>query len=290
MKPWERFLQKYTAFGANPTVESYVALFDPAATLLHPGMAAPIGADRVGDFIARSLQRLRDFHFYPINWAANEDTIFVEARNTAMLDDGPIEYPATYCITLRDDRVLRGRAYYDRTELLAHFESSLKGSGVNAHSRLLHDAKPRAGRASSEAVDGDAIYRGIVEPYAENWQHPQPRKFALLYTPDARMINPGFERALPPPELAGYYTDLLQRMPDLRLQLMSWAAAPGNLFIEWVARGTVAGKLMTLPVVDRFTLLGLRATEGVAYFDDLMLRGLADPAFARFADISSIRA
>ncbi len=33
------FSNTYRAFGAAPTVESYVALFEQGATLLHPGMA-----------------------------------------------------------------------------------------------------------------------------------------------------------------------------------------------------------------------------------------------------------
>jgi hypothetical protein len=43
---------------------------------------------------------------------------------------------------------------------------------------------------------------------------------------------------------------------------------------------------MKLPVVDRFTLNDFRAVEGVAYFDALALRTLADPTLASFADLS----
>jgi hypothetical protein len=121
----------------------------------------------------------------------------------------------------------------------------------------------------------------------ENWQNPDPEKFKEFYAPNAIMINPGFERPLRPHELAGYYTDLKAQIPDLQLHLETWAASPGLLFCEWTATGTFNGKPMRLGVVDRFTLKDMRAVEGVAYFDALALRALADPALASFADLSA---
>jgi hypothetical protein len=50
--------------------------------------------------------------------------------------------------------------------------------------------------------------------------------------------------------------------------------------------GTFLGKPPKLPVVDRLTLKDFRAVEGVAYFDALALRALADPTVAHFADIA----
>ena len=43
---------------------------------------------------------------------------------------------------------------------------------------------------------------------------------------------------------------------------------------------------MKLPVVDRFTLKDFLAVEGVAYFDALALRALADLTVAHFADVA----
>jgi hypothetical protein len=284
MKPWELFLEHYRAFGAAPTVESYVALFEQGATL-HPGMAELIRIDQIPDFIARTLTRMPEFRFTPIRWSFGHDTIFVEARNTAVAAGKPIEWPSVYCITLRGDRVLRGRAYYDRAEVLSHFEPVLTRDTNDAHARLLEGVRP--GGASSCAPDvEEETYERVIKPYAENWRHPDPKSFEEFYRHDARMINPGFERPLIRGELAEYYTGLLAQAPNLRLQLEQWAASPGLLFCEWLATGDFNGHPMKLRLVDRYTLADFQITEGVAYFDGLALRALMDPNVARFRDIS----
>lgn len=250
MKPWESFLKKYTDFGRQPTKDQYVALFEPDATLLHPGMAEPIGIDRIPDFITLALDRMPDFRMIPVHWAANSDTIFVEARNTATARGERVVWPATYVITLRGGRVLRGRAYYDRAEALFPFEPSLGDALPNAHTVVL-ESPPRS---EDDPAGADEIQRKFVLPYAENWRHPDPSQFERFYARDARMINPGFARSLRRDELTGYYAEILTVIRGLRLRLASWAAAPRLLFIEWTATGEMAGKPLKFGVTDRFTL------------------------------------
>jgi hypothetical protein len=286
MKPWERFLEKYTAFGQKPTKESHARLFAPDATIRHPGMTEPMPADQYVDFIAQGLKRLPDFHLIPVHWAVNGDTIFVEARNTATVGGRAIVWPATYVVTLREEMVIRGHAYYDRTEALAHFEPGLAAEGPNAHVTVLEGASAHGASASDDDAYAAEVYKRIVVPYAENGKHPDPHKFQGLYAIDARMINPGFARPLRRDELVGYYTALTTQITDLRLHLERWAVAPGLLFIEWTVTGAVAGQPFTLPNTDRFTLRDVLAVEGVAYFDNLAVRALTEPQLARFGNVS----
>lgn len=286
MKPWERFLEKYTAFGQAPTREGHAQLFDPGATVLHPGMPEPMPADQYVDFIAQGLKRLPDFHLIPVHWAVNGDTLFVEARNTATVGGRSIVWPATYVVTLGEDLVVRAHAYYDRTEALAHFEPGLAATGPNAHVTVLEGAASHGSSASDDDAYAAQVYKRIVVPYAENGKHPDPQKFQEFYAPDARMINPGFERPLRRDELAGYYTGLTAAIRDLQLRLERWAVAPGLLFIEWTVTGEIAGKPFELANTDRFTLRDMLAVEGVAYFDNLTLRELTEPHLARFGNVS----
>jgi hypothetical protein len=76
-------------------------------------MSAPIPAKQYVDFIVEGLERLPDFHLIPTHWAVNDETIFVEARNTATVNDQPIVWPATHVVALRKDMVVRGPAHYD---------------------------------------------------------------------------------------------------------------------------------------------------------------------------------
>lgn len=286
MKGWEKFLEKYTAFGQHPTRERHAGLFHPEATIRHPGMAAPMPVDEYVEFIAQGLKRLPDFHLIPTHWAANGDTIFVEARNTATVGDHAIEWPATYVVTLRDDLVIRAQAYYDRTEVLAHFDPALASALPNAHVTILEGATRHGSSASDSDALASAVYEKIVAPYAENGKHPDPHKFETFYADDARMINPGFARPLRRTELAGYYIGLTTQIRDLRLHLDRWAVAPGLLFTEWMVTGEIAGKRLQLANTDRFTLRDMLAVEGVAYFDNLALRELTEPDLARYRDIS----
>jgi hypothetical protein len=243
-------------------------------------------AARYVDFIAEALTRLPEYHLIPIHWAVNGDTIFVEARNTALVNGEPIEWPATYVVTLRDEMVIAGHAYYDRSEILMHFEPALSANRANAHRLLLQGAAPHGSSPSDDQAYASEVYQRIVVPYVENGKNPEPTRFQQFYTPDARMVNPSFERPMRREELTGYYTKLKSNIRDLRLSLRRWAAAPGLLFAEWMVTGEIAGKPLVLPNTDRFTLVDMAAVEGVAYFDDLALRALVDPNLERFRNVS----
>ena len=286
MKGWEIFLEKYRAFGDKPSRQTHARLFAPDATIRHPGMREPMPAARYVDFIVEGLKRLPEFHLIPIHWAVNGDTIFVEARNTAIVNGRPIEWPATYVVTLRGEMVVRGHAYYDRSEVLMHFDAALSSRRPNAHRAILTHST----RQDSAPIENDEyaleVYQKIVAPYAANGKDPDPAGFQQFYTEDAGMINPGFERPLRRDELPAYYTTLKSQIRNLQLHLERWASRPGMLFIEWTVTGEVAGRPLALPNTDRFTLREMLATEGVAYFDDLAVRALADPSLARFNEVS----
>jgi SnoaL-like domain len=108
---WQIYLEKFTAWGAAPSVEGYLAPFDPEATLQHPGMAEPISGDDIRGFITRGMNIAADYRLVPTNWAARGDTLFIEARQTARIGGRAVVWPGALCLKLRGDRGLVGRAY-----------------------------------------------------------------------------------------------------------------------------------------------------------------------------------
>jgi hypothetical protein len=182
--------------------------------------------------------------------------------------------------------VIRGHAHYDRTEVLMHFEPELASDRPNAHRSVLENATTYGGSSSDHRAYASEVYERIVAPYAENGKHPDPLKFQQFYVPNARMINPGFERPLRRDELTDYYTGLTSQIRDLQLHLERWAAIPGLLFIEWTVTGEIGGKRLVLAKTDRFSLNETLASEGVAYFDDLALRAMLQPNLERFQNVS----
>ncbi len=115
----DRFLERFRAFGAQPSVANYLALFDPDATLFDSGMERPITVPEIPEHIEGILKLVPDFRMTPERWRLRDGTIFVEAHNQASLRDRLVEWPSVYCISLRGDRVIRGRRYYDRRPLVS---------------------------------------------------------------------------------------------------------------------------------------------------------------------------
>ncbi|MEZ5412199.1 MAG: hypothetical protein R2761_29475 [Acidimicrobiales bacterium] len=117
------FYRRFTAWGADATIDGYVDLFDPSATLFDSGMPEPLPASGIRALITRTLGLLEGFRFEPVRHGRSSpehgaDTLFLEARNSAVLAGEPITWPAVYAVTVRGDRVLRGRRYYDQAAIL----------------------------------------------------------------------------------------------------------------------------------------------------------------------------
>lgn len=120
-----RFLERFRRFGARASAETYLALFDPEATLFDSGMPRPLTVPEIPEHIEGILRLVPDFRMTPERWRFAAPTIFVEASNTATLAGAPIAWRSIYCIDLRGDRVLRGRRYYDRRPLFARLSPEL---------------------------------------------------------------------------------------------------------------------------------------------------------------------
>lgn len=121
MTDHERFLERFRDFGRAPDPDKYEALFDPDdGTVLHPGMTRPLHRNQVRTYITTYLAGIPNFRFEIAAWAERDGTVFVEAHNSGNPGGGaPMTWGSVYCVTLRGDRVLRGRAYADRVPVLA---------------------------------------------------------------------------------------------------------------------------------------------------------------------------
>jgi ketosteroid isomerase-like protein len=116
----EKFLARFRAFGAKPDPDAYAELFDPLdGTVLHPGMREPLHRNHVRAYMSAYLAAMPKFRFELKRWAVSGDTIFVEAASYAEPGGAPLEWGICYCIRLRGERVLAGRAYTDRIPMLA---------------------------------------------------------------------------------------------------------------------------------------------------------------------------
>lgn len=115
----ERFLERFVAFGAQPSARTYLPLFHPDATLFDSGMQRPITVPEIPEHIEAILKLVPDFRMTPERWRVRDATVFVEAHNQATLRGELLAWRSVYCVDLRGEQVIRGRRYYDRRPLVS---------------------------------------------------------------------------------------------------------------------------------------------------------------------------
>ena len=270
----ERWIEKFSEFGARPNPNRYVALFDSEGTVFDSGMERPLKVTEMAPHMEDVLKLMPDLHFTISRWRERDGTVFVDAQNSATIASRKLLWDAVYCVTLRGDRVIRGRRYYDRGPLLARVSPTLPS--MPAYEPVIDQAIERA-RSTGTAMPGLTLTE-FLEHYERLWQAPKPQQFADFYHPHGRMLNPGMHRPLCKPEIPGYYAFLLSAIPDLRMERQAWAGDPHALHVEWHASGTFARKPFQLNLVDRFEFVDGRVIYGQAYFDTVALLRLIDPS------------
>lgn len=270
----EQWVENFKEFGAQPSSQRYVALFDPEGTVFDSGMERPLKVAEMSPHMEGILKLMPDLHITVNRWRANNDTVFVDAQNSATIAGQKMLWDAVYCVTLRGGRVIRGRRYYDRAPLLARVHPTLPA--MPPYEPIIDPELEQAVTAEASALKLNPTE--FLERYAQLWQDPKPRQFAAFYHPYGRMLNPGMSRLIRKPEIPGYYAFLFSSIPDLRLERLAWAGDQQALYVEWKASGHFVEKPFQLNVVDYFEFLEGRIIYGQAYFDTVALLSAVDPS------------
>jgi ketosteroid isomerase-like protein len=122
----------------------------------------------------------------------------------------------------------------------------------------------------------------FVEEFIEGWRRPASADafadhFGRVCAPDVRMIQPGM------PTLVGveafrerFARPIFELIPDLHAIVHDWAASGDVVFISFTLEGTLGGKPVRWPSVDRIVLRDGLLVERRAYFDPTpLLRAVA---------------
>lgn len=127
-------------------------------------------------------------------------------------------------------------------------------------------------RSATATADRAAAW---VEGFREGWRAPRDAAsfvahFERLLDPQVRLIQPflptfvgidAFRR--------GFAEPLFRLIPDLHSHLDVWSADGDRILIEHTLEGTLGGRPIRVPTVDRIILRGDRAIERRAYLDPL---------------------
>jgi ketosteroid isomerase-like protein len=120
-----------------------------------------------------------------------------------------------------------------------------------------------------------------VEAFTEGWRAPEgldafADHFEPWFTDDVRMVQPQLPTAVGKAAFRETFRPAFELIPDLHATVRSWAAEGGTVFIEFTLEGTLGGRKVTAPAVDRFELRDGLVAERVAYLDPApMLRAVA---------------
>jgi hypothetical protein len=111
--------------------------------------------------------------------------------------------------------------------------------------------------------------QAFFEKFTRVWTAPEPEAFADLWADGGRLLHPTMQTSIPKAEIPDYVRRLKELTPDITLAPKRWAAREADIFIEWTITTTPpdGGEPVSWDGVDRFTLDGDRAIEGIAYFD-----------------------
>jgi len=139
---------------------------------------------------------------------------------------------------------------------------------------------------------GDAAERWVGE-FIEGWRAPAGADafadhFERVCTEDVRMIQPQLPTLVGREAFReGFVRPTFDLIPNLHATVHDWAASGDVIFINFTLEGTVGGKQVRWPCVDRVVLRDGLACERRAYFDPApLLRAVATrprawPTFAR---------
>lgn len=106
------------------------------------------------------------------------------------------------------------------------------------------------------------------------WAHPDLAQLEEVLTRDVVLRQPLSPEVRGIDAARAELGRLLAWVPDLHGEVLAWAHRDGALYIELELRGTVAGRSIRFPVVDRFELAGDRARLRVTYADPLPIVAL----------------
>lgn len=118
--------------------------------------------------------------------------------------------------------------------------------------------------------------QAFVEAFKAYWHDPSVDALVELLSEDVVLRQPlgPTTRGLEAGKRA--FARILAAIPDLRATVVRWGPTEDGVLIEFRLHGTVGGKPVEWPVVDRFVLRDGLATERVSYFDPgRLLRAVA---------------
>ncbi len=120
----------------------------------------------------------------------------------------------------------------------------------------------------------DAEASDFVDRFETWWAAPDPENLDTLLDPDVVLLQPILPRTVGLVAAQRSFRRLLAAVPDLTGTVHGWAAKDTTVFIEFTLSGTLGGRPLAWPNVDRFVVGPHgRAIMRVNFHDSVALVG-----------------
>ncbi len=111
----------------------------------------------------------------------------------------------------------------------------------------------------------------LVARFAEQWNAPDADNLRDLMHADTQNQIPPMAAPADREGVVAHFRQVLQRLPDLRIEVERWAPTGDIVMVEWRATATVAGTPLSWTGVDRFRVRGERMDQAMVYWDTRQL-------------------
>ena len=111
----------------------------------------------------------------------------------------------------------------------------------------------------------------FVDRFASAWARSDLDALMALLADDVVLVQPMMPAMVGKAQSRKEFARLFALIPDLHATVHRWAAHGQVLFIEFTLIGTLGGREVSWPAVDRFLIRDGQVTERVSYFDPLPL-------------------
>jgi SnoaL-like protein len=117
----------------------------------------------------------------------------------------------------------------------------------------------------------------FMQRYMEVWPNFDADRLEEVVDPEATIHHSGMASPIRGAEEPDYVRAIKALMPDIKLEVVNWAAKGDVVFIEYEMHATLAGRALNWTGIGRFKLRGEQLIDAIGRWDNLDLLAQIDP-------------
>jgi len=103
-------------------------------------------------------------------------------------------------------------------------------------------------------TDWPEVHERVLKTFAAGWDKPHPHAWDDFLAEDVELVQPMLRNGRCREVWWEEVTRLLEFLPDLRADVLSWSATEDNMFIELRLSATLGGRPLAFRAVDQVRL------------------------------------